>query len=252
MDWSQMLGYAAKAASALKKAVDTLAEERDLLIPESMLNTALATLASRSKTLKGLNFQLHDDWFEVDVIYIHKGIEFRFHACFDVENITFDHHKQSIVLKERGQYQFETRAFASTLHRVCYSAWAFWCKTFQKTEPLIYVLQKIEGITIKDGVYRFDFSPYIRSKPALVATIYALDINTIRISESEIYLRGSADLRSINLLSELYKFLPEDNITPPAAPKDLKKVDFKQAEKEADEVIDKILAAKFKTDQQEP
>jgi hypothetical protein len=79
-----------------------------------------------------------------------------------------------------------------------------------------------------------------------------LDINTIRISESEIYLRGSADLRSINLLSELYKFLPEENITPPAAPKDLKKVDFKQAEKEADEVIDKILAAKFKTDQQEP
>lgn len=252
MDWTQMLGYAAKAASALKKAVDTLAEERDLLIPESMLNTALATLASRSKTLKGLNFQLHDDWFEVDVIYIHQGIEFHLHASFDVENITFDHHKQSLVLKQRGQYQFNTRSFSSTFHRVCYTAWAVWCRRIQHTEPLIYALEKIEGVTIKDGIYRFDFSPYIRRKPALVATIYALDINTIRISESEIYLRGSADLRSINLLSELYKFLPEDNITPPSAPKDLKKVDFKQAEKEADEVIDKILAAKFKKDQQEP
>ncbi len=250
MDWSQVLGYAAKAASVLKKAVDTLAEERDIVLPESVLNTALATFAMRSKTIHALSFQLHDDWFEMDLVYVHQGLEFGINASFDVENLTLDHHKQTIVLRERRPIQLETRRFASTRQQFAYALWSWWCRQFKDTEPLLYTLQKIEGVTIKDGVYRLDFSPYLRRRPALIATLYALEINTICITEGELYIRGSADLKSLNLLQELYKLLPsEGKIT---TTKEVKKFDSKQAEQDADAVIDKILAAKFKDNQQEP
>ena len=247
IDWSQVLGYAAKAASAFKKTVDTLAEERDILIPESMLNTALSALVSRSKSLHALSFQLHDDWFEMDMVYVFDGIEFGINASFDVENITFDHHKQAVTLRERRPIQVTTRRFASSWQKIGFMLWSWWCRTVKKTEPLAYALGKIEGVSIKNGIYRLDFSPYIRRKPAVVATLYALDINTIRISDNEIYLRGSANLRSLNLLNELYKFLPVESKNTPL--KDVTPPDSKQAEAEADLVIDKILANKFKGDE---
>jgi hypothetical protein len=242
MDWTQVLGYAAKAAGALKKAVDTLAEERDILIPESVLNTALSALASRSKTLHALSFQLHDDWFEMDMVYVHRGIEFGINASFDVDSISFDHHKQAVTLRERRPVRVETRRFDSSWQKFGFSLWSWWCRTAKKTDPPTFALQQIEGVSIKNGFYRLDFSPYIRRKPAVVATLYTLDINTIRISENEIYLRGSADLRSLNLLNELYKFLPAERKDAP-----LKDVG-KQAEEKADLVIDKILASKFRGD----
>lgn len=249
MDWTQVLGYAAKAANVFKKAVDTLAEERDIVLPESVLNTALATFAMRSKTLHALSFQLHDDWFEMDLVYVHQGIEFGINASFDVDNMTLDQHKQTIVLRERRPVRLQTRRFASTRQQLGFALWSWWCRRFKKTEPLIYALQKTEGITIKDGIYRFDFSPYLRRRPALIATLYALEINTIRITEGELYLRGSADLKSLNLLQELYKLLPtEDKIT---TVREVAKFDRKQAEQEADAVIDKILAARFKEGQQQ-
>ena len=116
---------------------------------------------------------------------------------------------------------------------------------FKKTTPLVHILNNIEGISIKDGSYRFDFSPYIRRKPTFVATLYTLNIKEIRILENAVYLRGSADLKSINLLQELYKLFPpqaiakaKDNHSTLAATPPL-------SEAEADRVIDKILAAKM-------
>lgn len=244
MDWTQLLDYAAKAANVFKKAVDTLAEERDIVLPESVLNTALATFAMRSTTLRALSFQLHDDWFDMDMVYVHRGIELEIKASFDVNTITLDHHKQTIILRERQPLALHIRRFASTQQQLSFSLWAWWCRQFKKTEPFIYALQKIEGVTIKDGVYRFDFSPYLRRRPALIATLYALEINTIRLTEGEIYLRGSANLKSLNLLNELYKLLP--NEAKPTTKAEVKKFDARQAEQEADAVIDKILANKFK------
>jgi len=252
MDWTQVLSYAAKAGDLLKKAVDNLAEERDLHLPESVLNTALSGLASRSKNLHALSFELHDDWFDVDLVYVHRGIEFGLRASFDVENITFDHHKQTLILRERRPIELVTRRFASTWQQLVFNAWAWYLAQFKKTSPLIYALQKLEGMSIKNGIYRMDFAPYIRRKPAFVATLYTLDIKTIRVMDNEIYIRGSADLKSLNLLQELYKLLPhqelaDDKNTSNNTPSSLKAINNKPlSEEEADLMIDKILASKAK------
>lgn len=241
MDWSQVLGYASKAADMFKKAIDTLAVERDMVIPESVLNTALATIASRSTSLHALSFELHDNWFDVDLVYVYQGIEFSLRASFDIENITFDHHKQTLILRERRPVEFATRRFASTWQQWGFNVWAWWLRQFKKTTPLIYTLEKIEGMSVKEGIYRMDFSPYIRRKPAFIATLYALDIKSIKILDKEIYMRGSADLKSLNLLNELYKLLPEASSTTQTL-----KQEAPMSEAEADMVIDKILAAKTK------
>jgi hypothetical protein len=245
MDWSQVLGYASKAADIFKKAIDTLAVERDIVIPESVLNTALATIASRSTSLHALSFELHDNWFDVDLVYEHQGIEFSLRASFDVENITFDHHKQTLILRERRPIELSTKRFKSTWQQWGFNLWAWWLRQFKKTTPLIYTLEKIEGMSVKDGIYRMDFSFYIRRKPAFIATLYALEIKSIKILDKEIYIRGSADLKSLNLLNELYKLLPNppesSSPTTPAV-----KQEAPMSEAEADVVIDKILANKFK------
>ncbi|MBL0230198.1 MAG: hypothetical protein IPP76_05155 [Moraxellaceae bacterium] len=245
MDWSQVLGYASKAADMFKKAIDTLAVERDIVIPESVLNTALATIASRSTSLHALSFELHDNWFDVDLVYIYQGIEFSLRASFDVENITFDHHKQTLILRERRPIELSTRRFKSTWQQWGFNVWAWWLRQFKKTTPLIHVLSNIEGISIKDGIYRMDFSFYIRRKPTFIATLYALEIKSIKILDKEIYIRGSADLKSLNLLNELYKLLPNPPEASSPTAQTLKQ-EAPMSEAEADVVIDKILANKFK------
>ena len=249
MDWNQVLSYAAKATDFLKKAVDTLAEERDLHLPESVLNTALSGLASRSKHLHLLNFELHEDWFDVDLVYEHQGFEFGIKASFDVEKITFDHHKQSLSLRERRPIEFTPRRFKSSWQQLGFNLWSWWLKQFKKTTPLLHTLNNIEGMSAKNGMYRMDFSPHIRRKPAFVATLYALDIKEIRILDNEVYLRGSADLKSLNLLNELYKLLPQQNLTDEKNPPthNVTAISNKPlTEEEADLIIDKILASKTK------
>lgn len=245
MDWSQVLGYASKAADIFKKAIDTLAVERDIVIPESVLNTALATIASRSTSLHALSFELHDNWFDVDLVYEHQGIEFSLRASFDVENITFDHHKQTLILRERRPIELSTKRFKSTWQQWGFNLWAWWLRQFKKTTPLIYTLEKIEGMSVKDGIYRMDFSFYIRRKPAFIATLYALEIKSIKVLDKEIYIRGSADLKSLNLLNELYKLLPNPPETSSPTTQTVKQ-EAPMSEAEADVVIDKILANKFK------
>lgn len=245
MDWSQVLGYASKAADMFKKAIDTLAVERNIVIPESVLNTALATIASRSTSLHALSFELHDNWFDMDLVYVYQGIEFSLRASFDVENITFDHHKQTLILRERRPIELSPRRFKSTWQQWGFNVWAWWLRQFKKTTPLIYTLEKIEGMSVKDGIYRMDFSFYIRRKPAFIATLYALEIKSIKILDKEIYIRGSADLKSLNLLNELYKLLPNPPEDPNPTTQTLKQ-EAPMSEAEADLVIDKILANKFK------
>ncbi|MCB1674078.1 MAG: hypothetical protein H6997_07135 [Moraxellaceae bacterium] len=251
MDWNQVLGYAAKAADMFKKAVDNLATERDLHLPESVLNTALATVASRSQHLQALSFELYDNWFNVDLVYLHQGIELNLRASFDVENMTLDHHKQTLILRERRPIEFKISRFKSTWQQLGFNVWAWWLKNFKKTTPLIYMLHKIEGMSVKDGIYRMDFSHYIRRKPAFVATLYALDIKQIKILDKEIYIRGSADLKSLNLLNELYKLLPnqdktdDKNLNP--STNSASAISNKPlSEEEADVIIDNILATKEK------
>lgn len=106
-------------------------------------------------------------------------------------------------------------------------------------------------MSVKDGIYRMDFSHYIRRKPAFVATLYALDIKEIKILDKEIYIRGSADLKSLNLLNELYKLLPnqdktdDKNLNP--STNSASAISNKPlSEEEADVIIDNILATKEK------
>jgi hypothetical protein len=90
-----------------------------------------------------------------------------------------------------------------------------------------------------------DFSFYIRRKPAFIATLYALEIKSIKILDKEIYIRGSADLKSLNLLNELYKLLPNPPEDPNPTTQTLKQ-EAPMSEAEANLVIDKILASKTK------
>lgn len=204
LEWAQVLNAAGKAFSLFKNWSDTLTDEREIFIPEGMLNTGLTAITG-DDSLQSLLIQCHDDWLEVDALARHDGIDLQIRVSFRLQSLTINRHQQVLVFREREAAQISIRQFPSALAKAWLLLQIWGCRHFLRKDPLQYAVNKMEGFEVRDGVYRLDLSPFVRQKSALVAALYALDIRDARVREGGIYIIGSANVKSVETLRGLYQ-----------------------------------------------
>ena len=203
VDWAQLAGLAGKAFSAIRDWTDTLSQEREIFIPEGMINTAVTAMLARDGDIKSVLVECHDGFADIDVLVMHEGTEIQIRATFELQSVTINRHKQGVVLRERQPPELSFRHFPSTWHkiRLLLQVWA--CRTLLREHPLHHALRKRDGVEINNGVYRLDLSPWVRQKAALVAALYAADIRNATLREGGLLLRGSANVKSLETLRSL-------------------------------------------------
>lgn len=205
IDWGQVASLAGKAFSALRDLTDNLSQEREIFLPEGMINTAVTALLGKDGDVRSVLLECHDGFADLDALVWHEGTEIQIRATFELQSVTVNKHKQSVVLRERQPPELVFRHFPSTWVKLKLLVQVWACRNLLREHPLHHALRKMEGVEIVNGVYRLDLSSQVRQKAALVAALYAVDIRNASLREGGLQLRGSANVKSIETLRGLYQ-----------------------------------------------
>lgn len=205
VDWNQVAGLAGKAFSLFKGWTDTLSQEREIFIPEGMINTALTAMLGKDGLVRSLLVECRDGGLDIDALVMHEGNEIQIRAAFELQSITVNRHKQTVALRESREPELLLKRWASTTGKwkLLLRLWA--CRRLLRQHPLHYALRKLEGFEINQGVYRIDLSTYVRQRAALVAALYAVDVRNAALRPGGVVLRGSANVKSLDTLRSLYQ-----------------------------------------------
>lgn len=205
VDWMQLAGMAGKAFSAIRDWTDTLSQEREIFIPEGMINTAITAMLGKDNEVKSVLVECHDGFADLDILVTHEGTDIQIRATFELQSVSINRHKQTVVLRERQPPELIFTRFASTWQKIQLLVRVWACRTILREHPLHHVLRQREGVEINNGVYRIDLSHWVRQKAALVAALYAADIRTATLREGGLMLRGAANVKSLEVLRGLYQ-----------------------------------------------
>lgn len=205
IDWGQLAGLAGKAFNALRDLSDTLTQEREIFLPDGMINTAVTAMLGKDDTVRSVLLECHDDFVDLDILAWHEGVEVQIRATFELQSVTINRHKQAVALRERRPPELSFRHFPSAWvkAKLLLQVWA--CRALLRQHPLHYALRQMDGIEISQGVYRIDLSHWVRQKAALVAALYAVDIRNATLREGGLQLRGAANIKSLETLRSLYQ-----------------------------------------------
>jgi hypothetical protein len=205
VDWIQLAGMAGKAISAVRDWTDSLSQEREIFIPDGMINTAVTALLPKDSVVKSVLVECHDGFADLDILANHEGTEVNILLTFELQSLTINRHKQAVALRERQPPELSFRYFPSAWHKVWLLLQVWACRNLLRQHPLHHVLRKTDGVEISNGVYRIDLSLWVRQKAALIAALYAVDIRQATLREGGLLVRGAANVKSLETLRGLYQ-----------------------------------------------
>ena len=84
VDWMQLAGMAGKAFSAIRDWTDTLSQEREIFIPEGMINTAITAMLGKDNEVKSVLVECHDGFADLDILVVHEGTDIQIRATFEL------------------------------------------------------------------------------------------------------------------------------------------------------------------------
>lgn len=178
--------------SAVQGVAARVSEERELPLPEHLINAAIDRLVVKGD-LEYLAVRLGEDLLQIDVELHTAWARLAVTGDFELDAIGIDRRRQFVSLRQVRTLDVRTSRHASAWHRLF----------FQLLSPALgwlaglafrHGLRRLEGASVAGDVFRFDLSPYIRKDSWLMTTISTLNITGARFQPGTLVLRGGIDV----------------------------------------------------------
>ncbi len=182
--------------STVQTVAAKVAEERELAVPENLINAAIDRLVVKGD-IESLAVRLSDGLLQIDIELRTAWARLALTGDFGLDDILIDQRRQFISLRQLRTLDVRTSRYASDWHRfflLALSPLLGWLtgQAFRRA------LRGLEGASVAGNRYHFDLSPHIRKDSWLMTTLSTLNVSGARFEPASLVLRGN-----INVLGAL-------------------------------------------------
>lgn len=178
--------------STVQTVAARVGEERELSIPENLINAAIDRLVVKGD-IEYLAVRLGEGALQIDVELRTAWAHLAMTGDFELDDILIDERRQLISLRQLRTLDVRTSRHASSGYRLLFltlSPVLGWLAglAFRRA------LRGLEGASVTGNHYHFDLSPHIRKDSWLMTTISTLNVTGARFEPAVLVLRGNINV----------------------------------------------------------
>jgi len=187
------------------RAEDLIEEERDFPISENLLNAQLKRYVTDNvEQLSDLHLNLYDDWLYLYATVHYKGIHANLATKLKLVQMQFDRNVQRFVFEQEGgteiidiHYDESAQKFGINVHKIGVGLALWWFKNIKNIDPLGYILEKLEVVTVQHGLLYLDLNRWLGKSETVMSTLRKIEINHAVLRPQTLVVKASIRLAGI-------------------------------------------------------
>lgn len=187
------------------RAEDLIEEERDFPISENLLNAQLKRYVTDNvEQLSDLHLNLYDDWLYLYATVHYKGIHANLATKLRLVQMQFDRNVQRFVFEQEGgteiidiHYDDSIKRLGINFHKIGVNLALWWFKNIKNTDPLGYILEKLEVVTVKHGLLYLDLNRWLGDVEKVMSTLRKVEVNHAVLRPQTLVVKASVKLAGL-------------------------------------------------------
>lgn len=187
------------------RAEDLIEEERDFPISENLLNAQLKRYVTDNvEQLSDLHLNLYDDWLYLYATVHYKGIHANLATKLRLVQMQFDRNVQRFVFEQEGgteiidiHYDDSIKKLGINFHKIGVNLALWWFKNIKNTDPLGYILEKLEVVTVKHGLLYLDLNRWLGDVDKVMSTLRKVEVNHAVLRPQTLVVKASVKLAGL-------------------------------------------------------
>ncbi|MEC7118323.1 MAG: hypothetical protein VXW65_00250 [Pseudomonadota bacterium] len=187
------------------RAEDLIEEERDFPISENMLNAALKRYVTDNvDQLSDLHLNLYDDWLQLFATVHYKGIHATLATKLKLIQMQFDRNTQRFVFEQEGgteiidiHYDETVKILGVNFHKIGVNVALWWFQSIKKEDPLGYILEKLDVVTVKHGLLYLDLNRWLADIEKVMSTLRKVEVTHAVLRRQKLIVKASVNLAGI-------------------------------------------------------
>jgi len=187
------------------RAEDLIEEERDFPISENLLNAQLKRYVTDNvEQLSDLHLNIYDDWLYLYATVHYKGIHANLATKLRLVQMQFDRNVQRFVFEQEGgteiidiHYDDSIKKLGINFHKIGVSLALWWFKNIKNTDPLGYILEKLEVVTVKHGLLYLDLNRWLGDVEKVMSTLRKVEVNHAVLRPQTLVVKASVKLAGL-------------------------------------------------------
>lgn len=187
------------------RAEDLIEEERDFPISENLLNAQLKRYVTDNvDQLSDLHLNLYDDWLYLFATVHYQGVHASLATKLRLVQMQFDRNVQRFVFEQEGGteiidicYDDSVKKLGINFHKIGVYFALLWFKHIKNTDPLGYILEKLNVVTIKHGLLYLDLNRWLGKVDKVMSTLRKVEVNHAVLRPQTLVVKASVKLAGL-------------------------------------------------------
>lgn len=187
------------------RAEDLIEEERDFPISENLLNAQLKRyVTDKVEQLSDLHLNIYDDWLYLYATVHYKGIHANLATKLRLVQMQFDRNVQRFVFEQEGgteiidiHYDDSIKKLGINFHKIGVNLALWWFKNVKNTDPLGYILEKLEVVTVKHGLLYLDLNRWLGDVDKVMSALRKVEVNHAVLRPKTLVVKASVNLAGL-------------------------------------------------------
>jgi len=190
---------------AYHRAEDLIEEERDFPISENLLNAQLKRYVTDNvEQLSDLHLNIYDDWLYLYATVHYKGVHANLATKLRLVQMQFDRNVQRFVFEQEGgteiidiHYDDSIKKLGINFHKIGVNLALWWFKNVKNTDPLGYILEKLEVVTVKHGLLYLDLNRWLGDVDKVMSALRKFEVNHAVLRPNKLVVKASVNLAGL-------------------------------------------------------
>lgn len=180
-----------------QKAEDLLEEERELPLPQKLLNDFIERYVTNNvEQLQDLHAEIFDGWLRLFATIEIKGINAQLYVDLYLTQLHLNRNTQQLVFEQKSDTVVVRVSFNNVLKKVIFRA-VLWYYRVKGRDPLGDMLSRLGIITIHNGLLHLDLSKYLAHNQKVMRVLRRVEINRAELREDVFVLQANLNFKAL-------------------------------------------------------
>jgi hypothetical protein len=180
-----------------QKAEDLLEEERELPLPQKLLNDFIERYVTNNVSqLHDLHADIFDGWLRLFATIEYKGVKAQLYVDLYLTQLHLNRNIQQLVFEQKSDTVVVHVDFDNVAKKVVFRAMLWWYR-FKRRDPLGDMLSRLGIITIQNGLLYLDLAKYLADKQKVMRVLRRVEINRAELREDVFVLQANLNFKAL-------------------------------------------------------
>ena len=200
-----------KVQDIYQKAEELIEEERELPLPQSLLNEFIERYVTTNvDQIHDLHADIFDGWLRLFATVEIKGVSAQLYVDLYLMQLHLNKTTQQLVFEQKDATQVVHVDFNKFTKKIAFKL-AMWFYRFKGIDPLPDLLSRFGIVTVHNDLIYLDLNRWLAKRQKVMRILRRVEINRAQLREDQLVLQANLNFRALFGRSTEERLLDEEN-----------------------------------------